>query len=106
MNLKWKTLRKTVASLLTVFLLLPLAAFAQESGQVSVKATDPSKAVVPGASVTIKSVERGTTQTATTNEEGVALFTGLQPGQYDVTVTGGGFAPLTQRAQVTVGAKL
>jgi Carboxypeptidase regulatory-like domain/TonB-dependent Receptor Plug Domain len=106
MNLKWKTLRKTVASLLTVFLLLPLAAFAQESGQISVKATDPSKAVVPGASVTIKSVERGTTQTATTNEEGVALFTGLQPGQYDVTVTGGGFAPLTQRAQVTVGAKL
>jgi hypothetical protein len=106
MNMRWKTLRKTVASLLTVFLLLPLAAFAQESGQITVKATDPSKAVVPGASVTIKSVERGTTQTATTNEEGVAQVTGLQPGQYDVTVSGGGFSPFTQRAQVTVGAKL
>src|SRR5205085_3938971 len=70
------------------------------------KATDPSKAVVPGASVTIKSVERGSTQTATTNEEGVATITNLQPGQYDVTVTGSGFAPYTQRAQVTVGGRL
>jgi hypothetical protein len=30
----------------------------------------------------------------------------LQPGLYDVTVEGGGFAAFTQRAQITVGAKL
>ncbi|MEN3334969.1 MAG: hypothetical protein V7641_4334 [Blastocatellia bacterium] len=106
MNIKGKTLKKAVASLLAVFFLLPLTVFAQESGQISVKVTDPSKAAVAGAVVTVKSVERGTTLTANTNEEGVALVTGLQPGQYDVTATGSGFAPFTQRAQVTVGAKL
>src|SRR5436305_9605917 len=107
MNIKGKTLKKAVASLLAVFFLLPLAAFAQtETGQITVKAVDPSKAVVPGATVTVKSLERGTTQTATTNEEGIATITSLQPGQYEVTVTGSGFAPTILRAQVTVGAKV
>src|SRR2546423_15304755 len=107
MTVKGKTLKKTLASLLAVFFLLPLAAFAQtETGQITVKAIDPAKAVVAGATVTVKSVERGATQTATTNEEGVATITSLQPGQYDVTVTGSGFAPFTQRAQVSVGGKL
>jgi hypothetical protein len=107
MNIKGKTLKKAVASLLAVFFLLPLAAFAQtETGQITVKAVDPSKAVVPGATVTVKSLERGTTQTATTNEEGIATITSLQPGQYEVTVTGSGFAPSVLRAQITVGAKL
>jgi outer membrane receptor protein involved in Fe transport len=95
-----------MASLLAVFFLLPLVAFAQESGQITVKVTDPSKAVVSGASVTIKSVERGTVLTAAANEEGIALITGLQPGTYDVTVNSSGFTATTQRAQVTVGAKL
>ncbi|HJQ23171.1 MAG TPA: TonB-dependent receptor [Blastocatellia bacterium] len=107
MIVKGKTLKKALASLLAVFFLLPLAAFAQtETGQITVKAVDPQKAVVAGASVTVKSVERGTTQTATTSDEGIATITNLQPGLYEVTVTGSGFAPTTQRAQVTVGAKL
>src|SRR4051794_32739686 len=104
MTVKGKTLKKAVASLLAVFFLLPLAAFAQtETGQITVKAIDPQKAVVAGASVTVKSVDRGTTQTATTSDEGVAIITNLQPGQYDITVSGSGFAANTQRAQVTVG---
>src|SRR5436853_1270956 len=107
MNIKGKTLKKAVASLLAVFFLLPRPAFAQTgTGQITVKAVAPSKAVVPGATVTVKSLERGSTQTATTNEEGIATITSLQPGQYEVTVTGSGFAPSILRAQVTVGAKV
>src|SRR5690348_13041332 len=107
MTIKGSTLKRAVASFLAVFLLLPFSAFAQaETGQITVKATDPQKAVVPGASVTVRSVERGTTQTATTNDEGFATITNLQPGLYEVTVSGSGFAAYTQRAQVTVGAKL
>jgi hypothetical protein len=107
MTTKGSTLKRAVASLLVAFLLLPLSVFAQaETGQITVKAVDPQKAVVAGASVTIRSVERGTTQTATTNEEGIATVTNLQPGLYEVTVSGSGFAAYTQRAQVTVGAKL
>jgi len=107
MTVKGKALKKAVASLLAAFFLLPLAAFAQtETGQITVKAIDPQKAVVAGATVTVKSVDRGTTQTATTNDEGTATITNLQPGEYEVTVTGSGFAPTTQRAQITVGGKL
>src|ERR1051325_568015 len=105
-----KTLKKALSNLLTVFLLLslaPLSALAQtETGQITVKATDPQGAVVPGATVRVKSADRGTEVTTTTNEEGTATVTNLQPGLYDVTVEGGGFAPNAQRAQVTVGAKL
>src|SRR5436853_5031023 len=107
MTTKGSTLKRAVASLLAAFLLLPLSVFAQaETGQITVKATDPQKAVVAGASVTVRSVERGSTQTATTSDEGIATITNLQPGLYEVTVSGSGFAAYTQRAQVTVGAKL
>jgi hypothetical protein len=105
-----KTLKEGLANLLifSFFLALaPLQAFAQtETGQLTVKAVDPQGAVVPGATITVKSVERGSTVTANTNEEGVAVLPSLQPGYYDVTTTGAGFAPLTQRVQITVGAKL
>ncbi|HTG17042.1 MAG TPA: carboxypeptidase regulatory-like domain-containing protein, partial [Blastocatellia bacterium] len=111
MNLRRKTLREAVASLLAVFMLLsfgPVAAFAQtETGQITVKATDPQGAVVPGATVSVKSAGTSAERTATTNEEGTATFTNLQPGLYDVTVTGGsGFAPYKQQAQVSVGTRL
>ena len=87
--------------------LSPALAFAQaETGQMVVKAIDPQGAVISGATVKVRSVERGTEVTSTTNDEGVATITNLQPGLYEVTVEGGGFAPFTQRAQVTVGARL
>src|ERR1044071_2927161 len=110
MNTNRRMLKKAVSSLLALFLLMslgPVAALAQaESGQLNIKAADPQGAVVPGATVVVKSVERGTEVTTTTNEEGTATISSLQPGLYDVTVTGGGFAPNTQRAQVTVGSRV
>ncbi len=99
-----------MASLLAVFLLLsfgPVAAFAQgETGQITVKATDPQGSVVSGATVAAKSTTTGVERTATTNDEGIAIITALQPGVYDVTVSGSGFAAYKQQANVTVGAKL
>ncbi|MEW6131431.1 MAG: TonB-dependent receptor [Acidobacteriota bacterium] len=94
-------------ALALVFMMTPWSAFAQtETGQITVKASDPQGAVISGATVTIKSVERGTQQTLTTNDEGLAVATNLQPGLYEITVQGAGFAPNTQRAQITTGAKL
>lgn len=105
-----RVLKEVIASLLSVFLLLSLglaSVFAQtETGQITVKVVDEKGAVVAGATVSVKSVGTGAERTATTNEEGVATITNLQSGVYDVTVTGAGFAPFKQQAQITVGAKL
>ncbi|HST24324.1 MAG TPA: TonB-dependent receptor, partial [Blastocatellia bacterium] len=110
MRFAQRAFKETVSSFL-VFLLFvslsPALAFAQaETGQMIVKASDPQGAVISGATVKVRSVERGTEVTSTTNDEGVATITNLQPGLYEVTVEGGGFAPFTQRAQITVGARL
>ena len=109
MNFKRKTLREAGASLLAVFLLLsfgPTAAFAQESGQITVKATDAQGAVLPGADVVVKSVGTSAERATKTNDEGFATITNLQPGLYDVSVSGAGFATFTRRAEVTVGSRL
>lgn len=83
------------------------AAFAQgEQGQINGNVTDPQDRVVPGATVTLRSVASGAERTTTTDEQGSYVFPSLQPGLYDVIVKSGGFAEITQRAQVSVGGRL
>ena len=110
MKVKRGVLKEGAASLLVVFLLLSLgrvSVFAQtETGQIIVKAVDEKGAVVAGATVSVKSGTTGTERKTTTNDEGSATITNLQPGRYVVAVEGTGFAPFTQQAEVTVGAKL
>src|SRR6266446_3074920 len=109
MKVKRRVLKGAV-SLLAVFLLLSLglaSAFAQtETGQITVKATDTAGAAVAGAKVTVKSQGTSAERTGTTGDDGSVTITSLQSGLYDVTVTGSGFSPFKQTAQVTVGAKL
>ncbi len=76
-----------------------------ETGQVIGKISDPNGALVAGAVVNIKSVNTGRELTATSSEDGSYTITNLQPGLYDVTTTAQGFAPNTQRVQVTVGSR-
>ena len=92
---------------LFVLVMFTGAAMAQgESGQISGTVTDPNGAVVPGATVTVKSTTTGAERSTTTGSSGDYLVPNLQPGIYDVTVTATGFAPSTQHAQVTVAGKL
>src|SRR5215475_15263288 len=79
--------------------------FAQSltSGDLAGTVTDPSGAVVPNASVTLKSNESGTTQTRTTNAQGYYRFQLLSPGSYTVSVTASGFQLTQQQATITVG---
>ncbi|HEX8293175.1 MAG TPA: TonB-dependent receptor, partial [Pyrinomonadaceae bacterium] len=91
---------------LLLLALAPGAASAQvETGQITGRVTDPNGAVVPGAAVSVKSVETGAERNATSDGEGVYTVTNLQPGLYDVSVQAQNFAKSTQRVQVTVGAK-
>jgi hypothetical protein len=113
---KWKTskrakaINRIVAASVAMFLLLSqvtVLAFAQaETGQLSGTVLDPNGAVVAGASVILKSVDTGAERRTTTSDSGTYVVTNLQPGVYDVRIEAQGFAPTTQRAQVTVGSKL
>ncbi|HST24302.1 MAG TPA: carboxypeptidase regulatory-like domain-containing protein, partial [Blastocatellia bacterium] len=113
---KWKTskrakaINRIVAASIAMFLLLSqvtVLAFAQaETGQLSGTVLDPNGAVVAGASVILKSVDTGAERRTTTSDAGTYVVTNLQPGVYDVRIEAQGFAPTTQRAQVTVGSKL
>ena len=57
--------------------------------------TDPGKAVVAGATVTLTSNATGQTFTATTNEDGFFSFRSLSPGAYSIRVEQKGFSAAT-----------
>ena len=103
----WKSVSRAVVTVLFTLLIFPAVLWAQtETGQIIGKVTDPTGALVTGATITVKSVDTGATRTATSSDQGQFVITNLQPGLYDVTIQGTGFAPKTRRVQVTVGSQV
>ncbi len=92
-----KTLARNVVSLMLMssaaaFVSLPTTMMAQAvNGNMLGTITDQSKAVVPGATVTITEVKSGAVKTNKTNESGLFDFEALQPGTYRVSATLAGF---------------
>ncbi|HTZ49844.1 MAG TPA: carboxypeptidase regulatory-like domain-containing protein [Verrucomicrobiae bacterium] len=72
-------------------------------GSIAGRVTDPTGAVIATANVTLKSVDTGETQTATTGGEGTYRFNLLKPGHYEVTVEVPGFAKTVRATSVEVG---
>ena len=64
----------------------------QVSASLSGTITDPSAAVVPGASVEVKSLDTGVSRTAETDAGGRYRLFALPVGLYEVRVTKEGFA--------------
>jgi len=88
---------------LTLALLISGAnvAFAQEvTATITGTVTDQSGAAISDAAVTAKSVERGTTFTAQTNEAGIYRISQLPVGTYDLRVEKTGFQTLLRAALV------
>ena len=72
-------------------------------GSVSGIVRDSTGALLPGATVTITSVERNTVDTVVTNESGVYLKERLLPGNYELRAELAGFkAAVVPRVQVSV----
>jgi hypothetical protein len=71
---------------------------------VSGRVTDASGAVVSGAQVTVRQIERNLTGTAVTDREGRFRFPYLKVGPYEITVRQQGFKDVTRRLTLTVGA--
>src|SRR4051812_37696591 len=69
--------------------------FAQSSGTLRGKVTDPTGAVIPGAVITAKS-SAGQSGSATSAGDGSYVINGLAPGQYSVSVTAEGFAQFSK----------
>ncbi len=89
------------------------AAFAQSTASISGTVTDPTGAVVAGATVTVHSIGLGTDRVVTTDSAGSYVVPSLQPGAYQIVVKAPGFALYTVQSLnlqvdriVTVSPKL
>ena len=81
------------------------------SGTIQGTVTDPSGAVVPGATVVAENVATGVKTTKQTNEAGLYVINALPPGEYKVLVSLSGFQTLIQEKVIvdalsTVGVNL
>ncbi len=77
--------------------------FAQISGDIEIKAVDPSGASISDAKVTVRNLETGTTRAATTAGDGSVRVALLNVGKYEVKVEAPGFAPFTTPVDVNSG---
>ncbi|HEX8369688.1 MAG TPA: TonB-dependent receptor [Pyrinomonadaceae bacterium] len=91
---------KTILQILTVFVfalglvIIPVTAQTSTTGNIEGTVTDPSGAVVPGASVTVSGGNLVRAITVTANDEGFFRVGNVPPGRYSVKVeaAGKGFA--------------
>ncbi len=76
------------------------SAFGQTSAQLNGIVTDPSGASIPGARVTVTSLETGSERQATTDQNGTFTVPLLLAGNYRVHVEGDGFRGVTREPVV------
>src|SRR5580692_4160617 len=90
-------------ALLVIALMMAPSLMAQSlvSGDLTGTVTDPSGAVVSGASVSLKSDATGQTRNATTNGSGAYRFSLLSPGSYTITASASGFSKAQTVATIT-----
>jgi hypothetical protein len=86
-----------VLSTLLLTALLASSAFAQQiTATLTGTVMDPNGAVVPGAAVTVTSIDTGLVKTTTTNDNGAYTVPFLQPGTYNIAIDKTGFSQVTR----------
>ena len=86
-----------ILTLLIALFGLSLTAAAQTSrGTVSGVVSDPTGAVIPGATITLTSEGTGLSRDTSTNDEGAYRFDAVDLGTYTVVITASGFGTLTK----------
>src|SRR5579859_6721633 len=85
------------------FAALVLPAKAQETGQIAGTVSDPSGAVVSGATLSAKKLGTNAVRTSVTNSAGSYVFTNLEPAVYEVSTKAANFSEARIRVEVTVG---
>ncbi len=93
--------------LLALFAAISIPGFSQSvRGVITGLVSDPSGAVIPGATVTLTNPATSVTSVTTSNGAGVYRFDGVLVGEYDIKVVAKGFQASTAHAIVTVGAQV
>jgi hypothetical protein len=105
MSCKCKSLPTLATVLCVVVLTLVGLSMAQNivTGGISGTVTDPSGAVVPNASVKLKSNSTGETQTTNSGATGLYNFPLLKPGTYTVSISQTGFRSFNETIDVPLG---
>ncbi len=73
------------------------------SGDVAGTVKDQTGAIVPGATVTLKSLDTGATRTQAANNSGEYRFSTLQTGSYQISATSPGLLSDTAKISVAIG---
>src|SRR5258708_3700103 len=73
------------------------------TGDITGTVTDPTGAVVSGATVTLKGENTGVSDTATTNASGLFRFALVKPGEYKLTISEKGFRTTDQTVTAALG---
>src|SRR5262245_12086819 len=78
--------------------LLASGALAQTTGSATLRGVvkDPNGAIVAGATVTLKSVRTQSERKTKANNDGIYVFSAIEPGNYDLRVEASGFKVLSQ----------
>src|SRR3979411_3105566 len=102
----WRRDMRRILGILVALALLAVAGNAQTfRGAINGTVTDPSGAVVAGASVKATNTGTGIAQTTTTTGDGEFSFQDLPLGTYKVEVSASGFRPATvDNVSVTAGS--
>lgn len=93
-----------LALLVAGVFVLQTAAQTVVTGDVVGTVTDPSSAVVAGATATLSSADVGYNQSVKTSSTGLYRFSLLKPGEYRIRVTQSGFRTSEQSVTVGIGA--
>jgi len=81
----------------------PMWAQSTSTGTIVGTVTDPSNAVVNGATVTLTDTSTKAARQATTNDAGRYIFVDVAPGTYDLSIAKQGFSTTKTQTTVTVG---
>jgi len=104
-----RTLKVALVFVLVFCVGSSLTAWAQSTstGSVAGAVTDPTGAVVAGATVTLTDIGTNTARTTTSNAAGRYIYVDVNPGIYSIAVSKAGFSTTkTENQEVKVGAAL
>ncbi|MDE1161066.1 MAG: carboxypeptidase-like regulatory domain-containing protein [Acidobacteriaceae bacterium] len=101
----WRNALSSFLFLLLVFVALHTAVAQNVNASVTGTVTDPSGAVVPGASVIARNIDTGITFPGKTNQSGVYTIASLPIGNYTVTISASGYKKASVKSFALIGGQ-